>query len=93
MILPPLSKRTSDWLAKDLECEEKVEVEWLPTSILGAQSCFAVMFRNLCLDVRVDADVVHVAQISESGQHKKVTFGSDVELEHFLRKQIRLQIE
>ena len=93
MIILPLSKRTSNWLAHYMKCEEKVEVEWLPTSIFGTQSCFVMMFRNLCLDVKIDADVVRVAQTSESGQTKEVTFGSEIELEHFLRKNMRLKMK
>lgn len=75
-----------------MKCEEKVEVEWLPTTAFGSHSCFVVLFRLLCLDVGVDADQVKVTQISEDGEYKSVKFGSDFELEYFLRKHVSVQL-
>lgn len=84
--------RISDWLAQDMKCEETVEVEWLPTTVFGTHSCFVILFRRLCLDVRVDADEVRVTQTSENGEFKSVKFESDFELEYFLKKHMSIQL-
>lgn len=75
-----------------MKCEQKLEVEWLPTTVFGSRSRFVILFRNLCLDVGVDVNEVLVTQISENGVYKSVKFGSDFELEYFLRKQVNIQL-
>jgi len=84
--------RISDWLAKDMKCKEKIEIEWLPTTVFSTHSCFVILFNRLCLDVRVNADEVRVTQMSENAQYKSVQFGSDFELEYFLRKHMIVQL-
>mmetsp|Transcript_17861 Transcript_17861/g.28037 ORF Transcript_17861/g.28037 Transcript_17861/m.28037 type:complete len:723 (-) Transcript_17861:179-2347(-) len=85
--------RISEWLAKDMNCEEKIEVEWLPTTVFSTHSCFVILFNHLCLDVRVDSDKVRVTQMSDSAEYKSVQFGSDFELEYYLRKHIIVQLK
>ncbi|KAL7496678.1 hypothetical protein ACHAWT_004764 [Skeletonema menzelii] len=85
--------RISDWVTEDMKCEQKLEIEWLPTTVFSAHSSFVILFRRLCLDVRVDANEVRVTQISENGVYKSVRFGSDYELECFLKKHIRNQLK
>jgi hypothetical protein len=75
-----------------MKCEEKVEVEWLPTTVFGSHSRFVVLFRRLCLDIGVDAGEVRVTQTSENGEYKSVKLGSDLELEYFLRKHVSVQL-
>ena len=47
----------------------------------------------MCLDVKVDANKVRVSQMSEHGQYKSVQFGTDYELEYFLKKHIKVELE
>ena len=86
-------QRLSTWLSQDMKCKQTIEVEWLPTTVFGSHSRFVILFRRLCLDVGVDADEVWVTQISENGEYKSVKFGSDFELEYFLRKQVSNQLK
>lgn len=76
-----------------MKCGEKLEVEWLPTTVFSTHSCFVILFNRLCLDVRVDADEVRVTQMSDSAEYKSVQFGSDFELEYFLRKHMIVQLK
>ncbi len=76
-----------------MKCEERIEVEWLPTTVFGSHSRFVILFRCLCLDVGVDADKVWVTQTSENGEYKSVKFGSDFELEYFLRRHLSIQLK
>lgn len=85
-------QRISDWLAQDMKCEEKVEIEWLPTTVFGSHSLFVLLFRCLCLDIGVDADEVRVTQTSENGAYKSVNLGSDLELEYFLKRHLSVQL-
>ena len=86
-------QRISDWVTEDMKCEQKLEIEWLPTTVFSAHSSFVILFCRLCLDVRVDANEVRVTQISENGAYKSVRFGSAYELECFLQKHISNQLK
>ena len=86
-------QRISDWVTKDIKCEQKLEIEWLPTTVFSTHSCFVILFGRMCLDVRVDADEVRVTQMTENGAYKSVRFGSDFELEYFLKKHISAQLK
>ncbi len=76
-----------------MKCEEKIEVEWLPTTVFSTHSCFVILFRRLCLDVRVDANEVRLTQMTENAEYKSVQFGYDFELEYFLRKHMIAQLK
>ena len=72
-------KRLSKWLVEELKCEDKIIIEWLPLALFDSHSRFALLFRQLCLDIQIDG------QTSDFGVFKTVGFGSEVELEYFLK--------
>lgn len=85
--------RISDWVSKDLKHEHELEIEWLPTTVFSTHSCFVFLFNRMCLDVNVNANKVRVTQMSEHGQYKSVQFGTDYELEYFLKKHIKVELK
>jgi len=82
-------KALSLWLAQDMKCEDKIVVEWLPLALFDSHSRFAFIYRNLCMDIGIYGDVLRVTQICDTGEFKTVAFGSDLELEYFLKLEIR----
>lgn len=72
-------KRLSRWLREDLH------VEWLPLSPFDSHSHFTVLFRDACFDVDIEGDVLHVTRAARAGQFWEVGFGSETELECYLR--------
>ena len=78
-------KRLSKWLVEELKCEDKIIIEWLPLALFDSHSRFALLFRQLCLDIQIDGDELRVTQTSDFGVFKTVGFGSEVELEYFLK--------
>ncbi|KAL7541913.1 hypothetical protein ACHAXR_012251 [Thalassiosira sp. AJA248-18] len=82
-------KRLSRWLEKEMSCNDKIVVEWLPLALFGSHSRFALLFRGLCLDIGIDGDALRVTQTSEHGEFRAVGFGSELELEYFLKLEFR----
>mmetsp|Transcript_14214 Transcript_14214/g.29924 ORF Transcript_14214/g.29924 Transcript_14214/m.29924 type:complete len:81 (+) Transcript_14214:100-342(+) len=72
-----------------MKCEDKIVVEWLPLALFDSHSRFAFIYRNLCMDIGIYGDVLRVTQICDTGEFKTVAFGSDLELEYFLKLEIR----
>eukprot|EP00584_Thalassiosira_punctigera_P014929 CAMPEP_0172560014 /NCGR_PEP_ID=MMETSP1067-20121228/86755_1 /TAXON_ID=265564 ORGANISM="Thalassiosira punctigera, Strain Tpunct2005C2" /NCGR_SAMPLE_ID=MMETSP1067 /ASSEMBLY_ACC=CAM_ASM_000444 /LENGTH=790 /DNA_ID=CAMNT_0013349737 /DNA_START=268 /DNA_END=2640 /DNA_ORIENTATION=+ len=83
-------KRLSLWLEKDMKCADKISVEWLPLALFDSHSRFVLLFRDqICLDVGIEGDALRVTQTSGQGEFRAVGFGSDVELECFLKMELR----
>lgn len=72
-----------------MNCDDKIFVEWLPLALFDSHSRFALLFREMCLDVGINGDVLRVAQTSGHGEFRAVAFGSELELECFLKLEIR----
>jgi len=83
-------KRLSRWLEKDLNCPDKIFVEWLPLALFDSHSRFALLFgEKICLDIGIKGDVLRVTQTNEHGEFRAVGFGSELELEYFLKLEFR----
>lgn len=76
------------WLENDMQCNETIAVEWLSLSLFAPYSRFALLFRETCLDIVIDGDALRVTQMSKNG-FKSVGFGSDLELEYYLKLEFR----
>ncbi len=72
-----------------MKCEDKISVEWLPLALFDSHSRFAFIFRNICMDIGICGDVLRVTQTCGTGEFKTVAFGSDLELEYFLKLELR----
>ncbi len=83
------TKRLNKWLESNLKCKDTITVEWLPTGLFDSHSHFALLFRDVCLDVGIHGDTLRVTQTSEHGGYRTVTFGSEDELECFLKVEMR----
>jgi len=84
-------KRLSRWLEKDMNCPDNFFVEWLPLALFDSQSRFVLLFRDqICIDVGIKGDVLRVTQTSgHAGEFRAVGFGSELELECFLKLEFR----
>eukprot|EP00571_Detonula_confervacea_P008657 CAMPEP_0172317842 /NCGR_PEP_ID=MMETSP1058-20130122/33011_1 /TAXON_ID=83371 /ORGANISM="Detonula confervacea, Strain CCMP 353" /LENGTH=782 /DNA_ID=CAMNT_0013032503 /DNA_START=97 /DNA_END=2445 /DNA_ORIENTATION=- len=82
-------KRLSQWLEKEMSCNDKIIVDWLPLALFDSNSRFALLFREICLDIGIDGDVLRVTRTSEHGEFRAVAFGSELELECFLKLEFR----
>ena len=71
-----------------MQCSETITVEWLSLSLFSPYSRFALLFRELCLDIVIHGDALRVTQMSKHG-FKAVGFGSDLELECYLKLEFR----
>merc|ERR1711957_499271 len=78
-------KRVSRWLAENLRCPDKMHVAWLPLAPFDSHSRFALLFRDVCLDVGVAGNVLRVTQAGRARQFRALGFGSDAELEGYLK--------
>ncbi len=76
------------WLENDMQCSETITVEWLSLSSFTSYSRFALRFREVCLDIVINGDAMRVTQMSKRG-FKSVGFGSDLELECYLKLEFR----
>lgn len=87
--LPTIIKqRLSRWLEKEMSCSDKIVVEWIPLALFDPHSRFALLFREICLDVGISGDLLRVTQ-SSGGEFRAVAFGSELELEYFLKLELR----
>ena len=43
----------------------------------------------MCMDVEIDGDVLRMTQSCDYGEFRTVAFGSDFELEYFLKLELR----
>ena len=87
---PCLQKRISQWLEKDMKCDDKLVVEWLPLALFDSHSRLALLFREtMCLDAGIDGDTLRVSQNDEHGEFRAVGFGSAMEFEYFLKMELR----
>ena len=71
-----------------MQCSETITVEWLSLSSFTSYSRFALLFREVCLDIAINGDAMRVTQMSKHG-FKAVGFGSDLELECYLKLEFR----
>lgn len=76
------------WLKNDVQCSETITVEWLSLSLFSSYSRLTLLFREVCLDITIYGDSLRVTQMSKHG-FKAVGFGSDLELECYLKLQFR----
>jgi len=82
-------RRLSHWLRNDMSCNDKIYVEWLPLALFDYHSQFVLLFRGKCLDVSIKGDVLRVTQTTEIGGFRDVGFGSELELECYLKMEFR----
>lgn len=69
-----------------MNSKTSMKCEWLPLALFDSHSQFVLMFGDLCFDVGIDGDALHVVQ-STNGEYRSVSFGSDMEFECFLKLQ------
>lgn len=72
-----------------MNCKSELNCQWLPLALFDSHSQFVLMFRELCYDVGIDGDVLHVTQTGPAGEYRSVSFGSEIEFECFLRIEFR----
>lgn len=75
-----------------MKCNYTISIEWLPLSLFDSHSQFVLLFRNICLDVGINGDTLHVTQTNMDGLRSSVEFGSEIELEFFLKMIIRREL-
>lgn len=73
-------KRLTRWLEEEMNCHDKITVDWLPLALFDSHSRFSILFREMYLDIGIDGDVLRV-----TSKYKAVAFGSELELEYFLK--------
>ena len=85
-------QKLSHWLESDMKCNDTISIEWLPLSLFDAHSQFVLLFRNVFLDVGICGDTLRVTQTNMDGLRSSVEFGSEIELEIFLKMTIRREL-
>ena len=75
-----------------MKCSDTINIEWLPLSLFDTHSQCVLLFRNVCLDVGISGDALRVTQTNIDGLRSSVEFGSEVELEIFLKMIIRKEL-
>ena len=71
-----------------MDCKDKIVVEWLPLAFFTPHSRFALLFREVCLDVVIHGDALRLTHTCANG-FRVVGFCSDLELECFLKLEFR----
>jgi hypothetical protein len=67
-----------------MNCKDKIAVEWLSLAFFTPQSRFTLLFSEVCLDVAIHGDALHLTHTCANG-FRVVGFGSVLELECFLK--------
>ncbi|KAL3762072.1 hypothetical protein ACHAW5_002585 [Stephanodiscus triporus] len=85
--------RLSRWLESDMYCKDKIVVEWLSLSFFNPHSRFVLLFRDVCFDVVIHGDALRLTHTSCTNGFRVVGFGSDLELECFLKLEFRRALQ
>lgn len=75
-----------------MKCKSEMKCQWLPLAVFDLYSQFTLLFRDLCLDVKINGDLLGVTQSTPSGEFRSASFGSDAEFECFLKLELRRTI-
>jgi len=75
-----------------MNCNDKIVVDWIPLALFDSHSRFALLFKEMCLDIGINGDVLRVTRTSVHGEFRAVAFGSEIELEYFLKLELRRAI-
>lgn len=84
-----IHQNLSQWLKNDMDYSEKILVEWLPLALFDSHARFVLVVKQLCLDVGISGDALRVTRTGGQGEFRAVGFGSAIELECYLRLEIR----
>jgi hypothetical protein len=70
-----------------MNSKSKMKCQWLPLALFDSHSQFVLMFHELCFDITINGDILHISQSGFNGEYRSVSFGSDIEFECFLKRE------
>lgn len=81
-------QRISDWIETKTSSKSKLECLWLPLALFDSHSQFVLSYCDLCFDVGIDGDMLHVTCSDLHAEYRSVSFASYIEFEYFLRLEL-----
>ena len=81
-------QRISHWIETKTSSKSKLDCQWLPLALFDSHSQFVLSFGDLCMDVGIDGDMLHITLSGLHGEYRSVSFASDIEFEYFLRLEL-----
>jgi len=80
--------RLAQWLQDEIGCSDDLVVQWLPIAFFDSHSRFALLFRDVCIDVEI-SDSLRLTQVNMRNEFRSVEYSSDTELEYYLKLELR----